>query len=167
MKDGAIPHEATARPFDAAAFAPYGAFVHGPDTCGARTYYSNWLTPVAGLGLQFHVNNVRASGMPLVLDHVERHPHAAQVFLPLDVERYLVAVMPDAADGTPDLARALCMEVPGTLGVIYAAGTWHAGAVVLGQDGHFAVLMHRGASDDDIFAPIAPLRIQPWSHPSA
>lgn len=153
-------HPVAVRPFEAAAFAPYGAIVECPGAGDDRSFYSDWLAPVEGLQLQFHVNKVRASRLPLQVDRMERHPHAAQVFLPLDVSRYLVTVMPADAGGAPDPLRALCMEMPGTLGVIYRKGAWHAGATVLDRDGCFAVLMHRGARDDDVFAPVAPLQIR-------
>lgn len=148
----------TARDPDPHAFAAFGALVDGPALHGDRRLYSDWLTPVAGLALQFHINSVCRSELPLVLGGVECHPHAAQVFLPLDVSRYLVTVMPDRG-GSPDPSGALAMILPGTLGVIYRPGTWHAGVTVLDRDGRFAVLMWRGAADDDIFAPTAPLTI--------
>jgi len=143
---------------DAAAFAPFGALVEGPALHGDRRLYSDWLTPVAGLGLQFHINSVPRSDLPLTLAQVECHPHAAQVFIPLDVSRYLVTVMPDAG-GRPDPSGALAMILPGTMGVIYRPGAWHMGVTVLDRDGRFAVLMWRGAADDDVFVPIAPLKI--------
>jgi ureidoglycolate lyase len=145
---------------DAARFAPFGAFVAPPGTPGERRLYSDWLAPAPGRALQFHVNHVAPSALPLRLDRVERHPRAAQVFLPLDVARYVVTVLPGGADGAPDPAGALAVEVPGTLGVVYRPGVWHAGMTVLDRPGAFAVLMWRGtAGDDDDFAAIAPLTI--------
>jgi ureidoglycolate lyase len=143
---------------DAAAFAPYGAFIEGPALHGDRRLYSDWLTPVAGLALQFHINSVPRSDLPLTLAQVERHPHAAQVFIPLDVSRYVVTVMPDAG-GAPDPTGTLTMILPGTMGVIYRPGAWHMGVTVLDRDGRFAVLMWRGAVDDDVFTPITPLTL--------
>lgn len=144
---------------DAAAFAPYGALIEPPALHGDRRLYSDWLSPVPGLALQFHINSVPRSDLPLSLTQVERHPHAAQVFVPLDVSRYLVTVMPDAG-GRPDPSGTLSMILPGTMGVIYRANAWHAGVTVLDGDGRFAVLMWRGASDDDVFAAIPPLSIR-------
>ncbi|MEM8663137.1 MAG: ureidoglycolate lyase [Pseudomonadota bacterium] len=136
------------------AIAPYGAFVTPPDTPGARARYDRWLAPVAGLTPSFHLNHVAPSPTNASLQQVERHPHAAQVFLPVDVSRYLVTVMPAHADGSPCPEAALLFDVPGTLGIAYAPGVWHAGARVLDRAGHFAVLMWRGAPDDDHFADI-------------
>jgi ureidoglycolate lyase len=145
-----------ARAPDAAAFAPYGALVEPPAAPGDRRMFSDWLSPVEGLALQFHINCVSPSDLPLTLAQVERHPHAAQAFIPMDVSRYLVAVMPSRPDGQPDPARALCFVMPGTLGIVYRPGAWHAGVTVLDRPGHFAVLMWRGAVDDDVMYPLAP-----------
>ncbi len=143
---------------DAAAFSAFGALIEPPALHGDRRLYSDWLTPVSGLALQFHINSVASSELPLTIRQVERHPNAAQIFLPLDVSRYLVTVMPDR-DGLPDPAGTLAMILPGTMGVIYRPGAWHMGVTVLDRDGRFAVLMWRGAADDDVFTPIAPLTI--------
>jgi len=92
---------------------------------------------------------------------VEHHPHAAQLFLPMGVSHYLVTVMPSDAVGSPDSAHALAFVVPGTLGVAYHPGTWHAGIAVLDAEASFAVLMWRGEKDDDVFAAIPPIELQP------
>ncbi len=146
---------------DAAAFAPFGTFIEAPDDAGERRLYSEWLSPVRGLSPQFHTNRVAASVLPLTLDRVERHPHAAQAFLPLRVTRYVVTVMASDAAGQPDPVSARAFLMPRHLGVIYRAGTWHAGITVLDDEASFAVLMWRGASDDDVFATIPPLVVRP------
>lgn len=144
---------------DAAAFAPFGALIEPPQAPGDRRMFSDWMTPVDGLSLQFHINHVAPSVLPLRLDQVERHPHSAQAFVPMDVSRYLVTVMPSRADGLPDPAGALCFLMPGTLGVLYRRDAWHAGITVLDRPGAFAVLMWRGAADDDVVVPVAPRQI--------
>lgn len=145
----------TLRAPDAALFAPFGAFIAAPDHVGQRQMYSDWLTPAPRLSLQFHTNRVAASVLPLGIDRVERHPHAAQVFLPLDVSRYVVTVMASDAEGAPDPASALAFLLPSTLGVVYRAGVWHAGMTALDREGSFGVMMWRGAPDDDVFAALA------------
>ncbi len=139
------------------ALARHAVLVEPPAAPGDRRIYSDWLSPVAGLSLQFHLNHVAPVALPLTLTRVECHPQAAQVFLPVDVDRYLVTVMPGGA--APDPAGAISVVLPGTVGVVYRPGAWHAGMTVLGRPGHFAVLMWRGAVDDDRFADIAPLTI--------
>lgn len=146
-------------PPDAAAFAPFGALIQPPQTPGDRRMFSDWLVPVEGMALQFHINHVTPAALPATLDEVERHPHAAQAFVPLDVSRYLVTVMPSDADGRPMESAVQCFLLPGTMGVIYRRNTWHAGIMVLDRPGSFAVSMWRGAEDDDVMAQIAPRQI--------
>jgi len=69
--------------------------------------------------------------------------------------------MPSDAAGSPDSAHGLAFVVPGTLGVVYRPGTWHAGIAVLDAEASFAVLMWRGEKDDDVFAAIPPIELQP------
>ena len=146
---------------DATAFAPFGTFIDVPAQAGERRLYSEWLSPVGGLLPQLHTNRVAASVLPLTLDRVERHPHAAQAFVPLQVTRYVITVMASDAAGRPDPASARAFLMPRTLGVIYRVGTWHAGITVLDDEASFAVLMWRGAPDDDLFATIPPLIVGP------
>jgi ureidoglycolate lyase len=136
-------------------FAPFGTFIDRPSQVGERQFYSEWLG-ADGLAPVFHVNRVLPATLPLTLRSLERHPHAAQLFVPLDVSRYLVSVAPSLPDGSADLSGLRSFLLPGTVGVIYARGVWHAGVTVLDRAGAFAVLMWRGASEDDVFADIAP-----------
>lgn len=149
----------TLRAPDPAAFAPFGTFIDVPANVGDRRLYSEWLAPVAGLAPQFHTNRVAAAALPLRIDRVERHPHAAQVFVPLDAARYVVAVMAADAAGAPDPASVLAFLLPPTVGVVYRAGVWHAGITALDTVASFAVLMWRGRADDDVFAAVPPLVI--------
>jgi len=142
----------------AESFAPYGALIHKPATAGQRQFYSEWLGG-EGLSPVFHVNNVPPSTLPHTINRLERHPHAAQCFVPLDVSRYLVTVALSRDDGAPDLDELESFVVPSTLGVVYAPGVWHAGASVLDRPGAFAVLMWRGAVDDDVFTTIPSTRL--------
>jgi ureidoglycolate lyase len=141
---------------DALAFAPYGRFVTPPDLPGTRAFYSDAFAAHPGdTAAVVHVNHVPESRLPLMATQVERHPHAAQCFIPLDVARYAVVVMPSDAEGDPVPARALGFMVPGSVGVIYNPGVWHLGATVFDRTGHFAVLMWRGgAAADDEFRTI-------------
>lgn len=139
-------------------FAPFGSLVEPPAQAGDRQFYSQWLGG-AGLSPVFHVNHVRPTALPVLLSKLECHPHAAQCFMPLDVSRFLVSVAPSLPDGSADLGAMQSFLLPGTVGVIYAPGVWHAGISVLDRPGAFAVLMWRGANDDDVFADIAPTQL--------
>lgn len=121
--------------------------------------FNDWAVPVEGLRLQLHVNRVAPSTLPITVQRVERHPHAAQVFLPLDTGTYLVVVMPALADGGPDPSGACAWIMPPTLGIAYRPGVWHAGIVALDREASFSVLMWRGAEDDDVMAAVSPITI--------
>ncbi len=151
----------TLRAPDSAAFAPFGVFLEPPSAVGERAMFGTWLEPVPGMVQQCHLNRVAPSTLPVTVDQVERHPHAAQVFVPVGVSRYLVTVMPSDETGGPDPQRALAFVVPGTLGVAYRPGTWHAGIAVLDTEASFAVLMWRGGAEDDVFAAIPPIELRP------
>jgi ureidoglycolate lyase len=140
-----------------AALSRFAVLVEPPAHPGDRRLYSDWLAPVPGLALQFHLNHVAPSVLPLEITQAEAHPHAAQVFLPVDVDRYVVTVMPGG--DAPDPSGALSVILPGRVGIVYRPGAWHAGMTALGRPGHFAVLMWRGAADDDRFAPIPSLTV--------
>ena len=148
-------------PPDAEAFSPFGRFVVPPDASDTRQFYSNSLetrpddtTPV------LHVNHVLPRTLPMTVEKIERHPHAAQCFFPLDVSRYAVMVTPSNETGAPDLDRALAFLLPGTMGVIFNPGVWHLGATVIDRAGHFVVLMWRGGQlPDDDFQSIRPITL--------
>lgn len=142
---------------EAAAFAPFGTLIHPPAEIGTRQFYSEWCAPVAGLRPQLHTNRVAPSDWPVTVTRVERHPHAAQAFMPMRGGPYLVVTMPSLADGQPDGRAAQAWLVPPDLGVIYRAGVWHAGITAIDLEASFAVLMWRGATDDDVFVDIPPI----------
>lgn len=148
-----------AGPPDPAAFAPFGAFLEPPGEVGGRASFEDWLEPVAGLAPSHHLNRAPAWTFPVTVRRVERHPHAAQLFLPMGVSRYLVTVMPPDADGAPDVENARSFILPGSMGIAYHPGTWHAGIAALDAEGSFAVMMWRGAEDDDVFADVPALQI--------
>ncbi|MGB3025128.1 ureidoglycolate lyase [Paradevosia shaoguanensis] len=139
-------------------FAPFGTLIERPAAAGSRQFYSNWLGGT-GLAPVFHVNHIPPVTLPTTVGKLERHPHAAQCFVPLDVSRYLVTVAGSMGDGRPDLDAMRSYILPGSLGVIYAPGVWHAGASVLDRTGAFAVLMWRGANNDDVFIDIEPVQL--------
>lgn len=134
------------------ALAPFGALIAPPAYPGERAFYSEWLGSLRPDATpRLHVNYVPRTPLPCAILSLERHPHAAQIFLPLQVSRYLIVVAPSCADGQPDLERLAAFIAPGNRGVIYRANTWHAGATVFDRDGHFAVSMWRNDRDDDEF----------------
>lgn len=144
---------------DDAAFAPFGEFVAPPAPGQRRAFYSAHFDPIPPQAAPvLHVNRVVPSELPLTCDTVERHPRAAQCFLPLDVARYVVMVMPEDAEGGPSRDGARAFLVPGNRGVVFRPMVWHMGATVLDREGSFAVLMWRGGPQpDDQFRTIRPI----------
>lgn len=148
-------------PPDPVLFAPFGRFVTAPDRPGERAFFSDHLGASApNAAPVLHVNKVAASTLPFRLTSVERHPNADQIFIPLDVSRYLAIVMPSDRNGDPVPAGARAFLLPSTLGVAYRTAVWHAGATALDRVGSFAVLMWRGAEVDDEFRTIEPLTVE-------
>lgn len=148
-------------PPDPEAFAPFGRFVTPPERPGARAFYSDaFEARAADTAAVVHVNHVEAQHLPLSVTRIERHPHAAQCFLPLDVARYAVMVTPSDASGAPIPEQVMAIAMPGTMGVIYNPGVWHLGATVMERKGHFAVLMWRGGEQpDDELRDIDPITL--------
>jgi ureidoglycolate lyase len=105
---------------------------------------------------RLHVNLIRPSVLPCVVDTLERHPYSSQIFIPLDVSRYILVLAPDG----PDITRAQAFLAPGNVGIVYRAGVWHAGAKVLDRSGSFAVMMWRNDSPDDEELITLPLAIE-------
>ena len=149
-------------PLASAGFAPFGAVIEPPAHFGERNFYTRWLgSKLLGAEPVFHVNHVRPTRLPCAIAVLERHPYAAQVFVPLDVADYLIVVAP-GGDDAPDVSRAICFKAPGTVGIVYAPGVWHAGMTVLSRPGSFGVIMWRnGTADDEAFFPLAsPLLVE-------
>ncbi|MCW0234022.1 MAG: ureidoglycolate lyase [Ferrovibrio sp.] len=144
-----------ARPLTAEAFAPYGEVLAAPADTG-RHYYGPLIEnrrPQAGL--DFSLSTVAASHLPLKLKLFERHAFSAQVFMPVDVARYLVTVCPDNGQGRPDAGRAISFVAPSNVGVMYAAGTWHHPMVALDRPGRFSIVMWAcGDAGDEELIPL-------------
>ena len=141
-----------ATPVTVEAMRPFGALVEPPANAGDRALYTEWLgTTSAAATPRLHVNYVPETQLPCRITLLEKHPHGAQIFLPLEVSRYFIIVAPSLPSGLPDLAGVRAFIAPGKVGVVYRANTWHAGATALDDKGHFAVNMWRNDMDDDVF----------------
>jgi len=133
-------------PLTEAGIADFGAIVQAPAEAGVRNFYTEWLgSERAAMTPRLHVNKVSATTLPCSIDMLERHPYSSQIFIPLNVSRYIVVVAPEG----PDITRAQAFLAPGNVGIVYRQGVWHAGARVLDRAGSFAVMMWRNDSADD------------------
>jgi len=133
-------------PLEAAAFAPFGAVIEALGSSeaindGTTQRFSNLATldlraprsdPVIGI----YVASARA--FPLRIARLERHRQAAQVFLPLGSQRFIVVVGGVADSPQWEGLRAF-LSAPGQ-GVSLARGCWHHGLIALGDGDRFAVI---------------------------
>lgn len=132
----------------ASAFAPFGHLARAGDGLVKSIRDGGAMltrTPTRMLhddhGVDFALDfyEVRPEGARLAVRQAERHPHSAQVFIPMEAERYLVVVWPGHPDaGAPRAFLAGPRDV-----VIYHPGTWHHGLVALDRDALFASAMWR------------------------
>jgi ureidoglycolate lyase len=132
------------------AFAPFGIVIRAPMELARIQFPAAFqnLRPAARATLTASRSPPQA--LPLATDVMERHRFSTQVFLPLDVARYVVMVAPHSAAGMPDMRRARAFMVPGDIGISYAADTWHHPMVVLNRPGAFAVILWRENTPSDI-----------------
>lgn len=159
-QEGALPRVA-ARPLTPDAFAPFGD-VLAHRGAGRRTAFPGALQATAASPRPaLWVSRVTvAQHLPLRVEQMERHRHAAQSFVPLHAGRWLVLVAPDAPDGSPDPAGALAFLAGSAVGVCYRPGTWHGSLAVLDTPAEFLVLKSdTGHPDDDEFRPVAPFLV--------
>jgi ureidoglycolate lyase len=153
-----------AEALDAAAFAPFGTVIdaagRAPETINAGTTerYSDLATldlrgpardPVLGIYV------ARARAFPLRIERLERHRQAAQVFLPLGAQRFVVVVAPGVEAPRWDALRAF-VAAPGQ-GVSLGRGCWHHGLVALADGDRFAVIEGGDyrADNEEAAAPFA------------
>jgi ureidoglycolate lyase len=151
-----------ALPLTAAAFAPYGALL-ALDPAAATAAgvpgeaindgTSRRFELLPALDLQRHGGRAvmalyqsQARPLPLALRQVERHVLSAQVFVPLQGQRFVVVVAA-AAGAAPDAAALRAFVTDGRHGVLLAAGTWHHGLLAL-DAGAFLVLERRADGTD-------------------
>lgn len=135
-------------PISQAGFRPFGMLMPRPAEAG-RTVLSemiSWTDPEAWLRASLSLIDPIAP--PLVASKMERHRYSCQLFLPVEVGRYLVVVAPDNGDA-PDPRGACAFFVPGDLGIVYAIGTWHCPMCVIGARGTFVVLMAVSGTECD------------------
>lgn len=144
--------DVTVQPITAEAFAPFGRLISAPDTYGRQSFADSLDHDARAPVLS--TTHVAASALPISVERLERHPHSSQTFLPLDVDRWVVAV-----SLTPDPSDVRAFIVGPGVGVTIGRGVWHHGLTVIGRPARFAVLMWKDGSTDDEFLAIETLEI--------
>lgn len=168
LAGGDLGSQLAARPLEAAAFAGFGE-VLSLSGSGAvsvnqgRGERRDLPRPAGQPGLRetAALYDLSPSSLPFDVTLVERHPLTAQLFVPLDVARWLVLVMPQRPDGSPDPAGARAFLAGSDHAVIYAPGVWHLPLVALDRPGRFLMRMwEAGTAEDCREARLdAPLRV--------
>jgi ureidoglycolate lyase len=163
MQDSdALPLTLIPSPLTAEAFAPFGeviAIANGERRNHFRFAFeaaAQAAEPALWVSYPTHV----ASDVVEVAK-LERHPYAAQTFIPIRDGRYLVIVCHAAADGSPDLSTLQALVAGPDQAVTYRRNVWHHGLTVLDQRTRFAVVTTlSGEGDDDCFYEMeTPVRI--------
>ncbi|MBK02151.1 MAG: hypothetical protein CL464_06820 [Acidimicrobiaceae bacterium] len=139
-------------PITAAKFAPYGQLVVPSDGYGRQSFSDGLSHDQRSIALS--TTHVRAVQPPITIEEIERHPFSSQTFIPMKVNRWVVAV-----SATPDPVDLRGFLVgPGT-GVTIRRGVWHYQLTALDSDATFAVLMWKDHSTDDEFVAIPPVEL--------
>jgi len=83
------------------------------------------------------------------VSRVERHPHSAQLFMPLTGGRYLVAVCKSDACGAPVPSTFAAFIARRTQGIAYRPGVWHMPIAALDENADFLMFMWESAGAED------------------
>ena len=97
------------------------------------------------------------SGQPVTV--MERHRSSNQLFVPLDVNEYVVLVA--RGDREPDLQTLRGFRANGRQAINYLPDVWHIGMATLERPGIFIMLIHEdGGPGDCEFRAIAPVLLR-------
>lgn len=146
----------TVEALTASAFAPFGAVLEAPSA--GKNDLANLLVNLRAEARPHVVLlGIEPATSPFTVVEMERHRYSAQLFLPLDVARYLVIVALPAGPEQPDVTAFRAFIAPGHVGILYRAGTWHHPMRCLDRPGRFASLTFlAGTADDETFVAVAP-----------
>lgn len=147
----------TAEPLTVAAFAPFGVVLEAAVE-GRRQYFDAVLGDErAAAKPRLWTSRVPiAERLPVPCATLEHHPCSSQTFIPMSVSRYLLALAPSLADGSPDVLRMRAFVGHAGQGVTYRAGAWHHSILALDEPALFAVLIWQdGGARDEVFVPVS------------
>ena len=151
-----MPTPLIPKPLDAAAFAPFGTVIRF-EAAQARPVNENTarradtaalFEQASGLAPVLAIYRAEPQALPTRLRLFERHPHAAQSFVSLNVPRFLVVVAPADRDGLPDPARAQAFVGQAGMGLSYRPDQWHTPLLAIGTGGDLLMFMAEGSATD-------------------
>lgn len=151
------PRVIRAEPLTAERFSAYGMVLEAGDQAGRlvnqgrarRLQGVRTFSPEPGTIPVVDLYQVDRSELPFKVSCFERHPLSDQVFTPVDCARYLVIVVPDDANGRPDMSQVSAFVAQPTQGVCYRKGTWHAPMIVLDKPALMTMLMWEAGDSRD------------------
>ncbi|WP_164870800.1 ureidoglycolate lyase [Mesobaculum littorinae] len=107
------------------------------------------------------LHEVAPAAAPLKLLHAQRHPYSTQLFVPMQVSRWLVVVWPEGPAAPPVAFVAGPQDT-----VVYAPGVWHHGILALDTPALFAAFMWRtGRGDETESLPVLDPVTVDWPAP--
>lgn len=126
-------------------FAPYGDVIEtaGRAHAGMNAARFDRFDDLCGVDVEGRVavSIVRcrsATPLPYPVDHVERHPHGSQAFVPLSTARMIVVVAPPGESVEAGDLRAFVSN--GRQGINYRRGTWHMPLIAFTAGQEFLVI---------------------------
>jgi ureidoglycolate lyase len=139
----------TPEPLTAAAFAAFGQVLEMPAAAGRQDFAARLVNRRASAKPNLALIRVEPRALPLTIDTVERHPASSQAFVPLEGGRYLVVVIGQKPDGSPDAAHARAFIATERQAINYDLGTWHVGMTVLDRPTSFCMTIFEDGGPDD------------------
>lgn len=143
-----------------AAFSAFGQLIEADKELQRR----NFAASVQNVRKTVSPNLVLLQAQPFNTEPValmERHALSNQLFVPLDVDQYLILVAKDDGADGPDFQTLRAFRVSGRQAVNYFAGTWHMNMATLGRPGVFVMMIHEdGTPSDCEFRDVDPVVIK-------
>ena len=137
------------RPISAEAFAGYGALLQQPASGSRQDSAAAVENRRASARANVALVRCEQFVFGTVIEMLERHPLSTQLFVPLDLDTYLVVVAKDTGQNQPDLATVSAFRLGRHQAISYHAGVWHAGMATLGRPGTFVMIIHEDGSAAD------------------
>jgi ureidoglycolate lyase len=153
------PRHLVAKPLTAADFAPYGEVFVAP---GEGRENTDWDIPGFDRAkLRLSLSRRAPATLPFSTQIMERHSRSQQIFIPLQIGRFLVIVAANDGAPMPKLERAVAFIGQAGQALNYRVGTWHHPFTVLDREAEYASLMFRdgGPLDEEFVDLPRPLLI--------